>query len=159
MLLELLIFFSLLICAFTVDFKPLQLNQARKNQIKVTFRGAVKEEKEVYVKPYTTFAEAIESISLAEDADLECFNPDIILNDCDIITIPNQNEADEIKRININTASLNELTNLPGVGKKTAQAIIHHRESVSLFQTPEDIMQVKGIGPNKFEKMKDWITI
>lgn len=62
------------------------------------------------------------------------------------------------EKININTASKVLLRKLPGVGEKTALKIIEYRES-QLFETPEDIMNIKGIGPKKFEKMKKNIRV
>lgn len=61
-------------------------------------------------------------------------------------------------KININTASLTTLDNLPGIGPSKAQAIIDYRESNGRFQTTEDIMKVKGIGQATYDKMKDQIT-
>jgi competence protein ComEA len=61
--------------------------------------------------------------------------------------------------ININTASQSELETLPGVGPVTAEKIIAYRESNGPFQTIEEIMDVAGIGPVKFEGMKDLITV
>jgi len=58
------------------------------------------------------------------------------------------------KIININTASLNELCCLWGVGKKTAQNIINYRETHGKFIKPEDIKLVYGIDKNKWEKCK-----
>jgi competence protein ComEA len=48
--------------------------------------------------------------------------------------------------------------NLPGVGEKTADMIIEYRNS-SRFRKIEDIMNVKGIGPKKFENFKEYIEI
>jgi len=62
------------------------------------------------------------------------------------------------KLIDINKASRVQLMKLPGVGEKTAEKIIEHRNS-NPFSKPEDIMNVKGIGPKKFEKMKDMIEV
>ncbi|UUA86785.1 ComEA family DNA-binding protein [Corynebacterium pseudogenitalium] len=54
-------------------------------------------------------------------------------------------------QISLNGASAAELVTLPGVGEATAAAIIAHREANGPFQKVEDLMQVKGIGPAKFE--------
>ncbi len=58
--------------------------------------------------------------------------------------------------ININTASKEQLTGLPGVGESTAEKIISYRNDKK-FRKAEDIMNVKGIGKKKFEKMKNFI--
>ncbi len=62
-------------------------------------------------------------------------------------------------KININTASLGELDTLTGIGPKTGQAIIDYREANGPFRRAEDLMKVKGIGPKKFDAIKDDITI
>src|SRR3989338_8443394 len=62
-------------------------------------------------------------------------------------------------RININTASAGDLTQLEGVGKVMAQRIIEHRDKAGKFASIEDIKDVKGIGDAMFEKIKDDITV
>ncbi len=61
--------------------------------------------------------------------------------------------------VNINTASLDELDSLPGIGPTTAQKIIDYRTANGLFATIEAIMDVPGIGQVKFDAMKDLITV
>lgn len=61
--------------------------------------------------------------------------------------------------ININTASLEELDSLPGIGPTIAQRIIDYREENGPFNTIEDIMNVSGIGPSTFEAIQDLITV
>ncbi len=63
------------------------------------------------------------------------------------------------EKININTAGLEELDNITGVGLVIGQRIIDHRNTNGPFQKIEDIKNVKGIGDITFEKMKDEITI
>lgn len=62
-------------------------------------------------------------------------------------------------RININTASVKELCNIPGVGETRAAAIVSYRESHGGFSKPEDIMKVSGIKEGMYEKIKDSICV
>ncbi|MFZ2096285.1 MAG: helix-hairpin-helix domain-containing protein [Anaerolineales bacterium] len=61
--------------------------------------------------------------------------------------------------VNINKATIEELDTLPEIGPKTAQAIIDYRNANGPFSSIEDILDVKGIGPVTFEKIKDLITV
>lgn len=61
--------------------------------------------------------------------------------------------------ININTASSFELETLPGIGATTAQKIIAYREANGPFISIEDIINVSGIGPGTYERIKDLITV
>jgi len=61
--------------------------------------------------------------------------------------------------IDINTASAPELEELPGIGPTTAQKIIDYREQNGPFVTTEDIINVSGIGPGTYERIKDLITV
>ncbi len=61
--------------------------------------------------------------------------------------------------VNINTANINELTALAGIGNKKAEAIIAYRERVGSFEKIEDIMNVSGIKEGTFEAVKDKITV
>ncbi len=63
------------------------------------------------------------------------------------------------QRVNINTAGVDELDALPGVGPTIAQNIIDYRQTNGAFRAIEDILHVSGIGPAKFEQMKELITV
>jgi competence protein ComEA len=61
--------------------------------------------------------------------------------------------------INTNTATAEQLDTLPGIGPTTAQKIIAYREQNGPFVNTEDIINVSGIGPGTYERLKDLITV
>ncbi len=67
--------------------------------------------------------------------------------------------AEDPPKININTASADELAQLKGVGAKKAAIIIEYRETNGPFKLPEDLLKVSGIGPKTFETNKDRIAV
>ena len=112
----------------------------------------------------------------AEGAASDAVNLARVLQDGEQVVIPTEDEveggtalqssagassaaSDTQTVVNINTAGLEELDTLPGVGEATAQAIIDERESAGPFESVEDIQRVSGIGEKKFEKLKDLICV
>ena len=67
--------------------------------------------------------------------------------------------ATEIEKININTASAEELVQLKRIGPKYATRIIEFRETNGPFKLSEDIMKVKGIGQKTWEENKERIVV
>lgn len=67
--------------------------------------------------------------------------------------------AADLQKVNLNTASLEELMTLDGIGQKVAERILSFREKNGPFQKPEDLMMVKGVGEKIFEANKDKIVI
>lgn len=65
----------------------------------------------------------------------------------------------EEKLVNINTASIEKLTTLSGIGESRAKLIIDYREEHGDFETIEDIMKVSGIKEGAFNKIKDSIIV
>ena len=63
------------------------------------------------------------------------------------------------KKVNINTASAEELMTLTGIGEAKAESIIRYREENGRFQRIEDLMEISGIKEGVFEKIKDDIII
>jgi len=72
---------------------------------------------------------------------------------------PAQGQAAPEAKVNINTASAEELTTLPGIGPSYAQRIVEHREKNGPFKRPEDLLGVRGIGDKTFERIRDRITV
>lgn len=83
----------------------------------------------------------------------------IYLNDSDQLI------ADKIEnpiisgKININSASIDELTMLPGIGDTLAQRIIDYRNIHGAFHRKEDLLNIKGIGNTKLDSISNYITI
>jgi competence protein ComEA len=67
--------------------------------------------------------------------------------------------AQTISKINLNRATCAELEILPGIGPTLGRRIVDYREAKGPFKRIEDIMQVRGIGPQTFEQMKDHLTV
>lgn len=65
----------------------------------------------------------------------------------------------EAALVNINTASIKELTDINGIGEGKAAAIVQYRQENGNFASKEDIMKVSGIGEGTYEKIKDRITV
>lgn len=112
--------------------------------------------KVVHVAPYSTIGDVLKEIELDEEMLLSGLNHNQILVDQDVIRIP---KADATTCISLNTASLESLQMIPGVGEKTAQAIIAYREEHGAFTSIDDLLNIKGIGEKKLEKMRDTVCL
>ena len=65
----------------------------------------------------------------------------------------------QAEKVNINAATADQLTALPGIGPSYAQRIVEYREKNGPFKKVEDLLNVTGIGEKTFEKIKDRITV
>lgn len=70
-----------------------------------------------------------------------------------------ENSVTDTKTINLNTADVTELQNLPGVGPKKAELIIQYRQEKGSFSKIEDLTEVQGIGEKTFAKIKSQLTV
>jgi competence protein ComEA len=66
--------------------------------------------------------------------------------------------VDAAHRVNLNTASVEELVQLPGIGPKLAGAIVAHRTQEP-FARAEDLRKVKGIGDKMYDRIKEQVTV
>lgn len=76
-----------------------------------------------------------------------------------VIATPEEVFVPSSDLIDINTASASELDTLPGIGPTTAQKIIEYRDTNGPFVSIEDIVNVSGIGPSTYDRIKDLITV
>ena len=157
--------------------------QLEKNEnIIVHVSGAVNKEGIVELKNNSRIID--KAGGLKDEADITNINLAYIIEDGMKIHIPSKEEkestiivesnidsgtveqSNEIKsnnnkklKININTATKTDLETLPGIGESTALKIIEYRKEKGKFKLIEDIKQVNGIGENKFNKIKELITV
>ncbi len=117
---------------------------------------------------------------LTEDAATDFWNQASVLSDGEMIYVPTIKEVEEQNynplesqgsirdsggagecdgKININTASKEELMSIPGIGETRADAILAYRQENGTFANIEDIMQVQGIKEGMYEKIKNYIKI
>ncbi len=68
-------------------------------------------------------------------------------------------KAAATEKVNLNTATLEQLQTLPGVGPAVAKRILDHRTKVGKFSKIEEILNVKGIGEKRFQRMKDRLVL
>ena len=70
-----------------------------------------------------------------------------------------QQAAENVGKVNINTAGVEELTTLDGIGEKRAEDIISYREQAGGFKSIDELMNIKGIKQAAFDKIKDKIYV
>lgn len=67
--------------------------------------------------------------------------------------------SQEIKKVNLNTATIEELDKIPGIGEVIAKRIIFYREKHGKFRSVNELQEIEGIGPKKLEDIKDSVEI
>ncbi len=147
-------------------------------EITVYISGAVKNPGIVTLNSGERLAKAVEQVGgTTEKADLNKINLAIKIEDEMHYVIPeigqevndnseninddavSNNKTNNSTKININTATIEELDTLPGVGEATANKILNHRKENGNFENIEEIKNVNGIGDKKFENIKELISV
>jgi len=67
--------------------------------------------------------------------------------------------AEEVKKVDLNQATIEQLDTLPGIGPAIAKRIVDYREKNGPFKKAEDLMNVQGIGEKKFLQLKDLVIV
>lgn len=76
-----------------------------------------------------------------------------------VVSMDYEAAVKEKRVVNINIADLNKIETLPGVGPKLAKDIIDYRAAHGSFLFKEDLTKVRGIGPKKYEEIKEYILL
>lgn len=151
---------------------------AQEKTIVVEIKGEVKKPDVYILNENAIVKELIEAAGgLTENAELSNINRAKKLQNHELIYIANKNEANKemsnvsseakntsnkvqfenVKKVNINTATLEDLKILNGIGDSKAKSIIEYREQNGGFKSIEDIKNVTGIGEKMFERIKEQI--
>lgn len=125
--------------------------------VKVTLHGEVQSPGTYEIENGIFLQEALEKAGgITSLADESCFDYYYCINeDMAIYIAPISNED----KISINTASMEELMQLTGIGKTLAERIIKYREETTKFNCLEELMKVEGIGKSIFNKIRDTICL
>ena len=156
----------------TVLAEKTEVSTTQETVIFVDIKGEVKNPGVYQMKAGDRVKDALEAAGgLTEEADSQKVNLAKRLEDQMVIVVPKVGEeAEEISagvtskeeakegKVNINTATVEELKTLKGVGEKKAEAIIEYRKKNGSFKTKEDLMKVRGIGKKLFESFEERIV-
>jgi len=152
--------------ASTVNEEGDENSQSSQGKMMVHITGAVNMPGVVSLNQDARLIEAIELVGgLTETADVDSLNLARKLQDEEKIHIPvigevtKTTETSENAKININTAGLEELKSLPGIGDVIAQGIIDYREKNGGFKQLEELKNVTRIGDKIYEGISESITI
>lgn len=149
--------------------KPKVLDtKEQKKIIIIDVKGAVFKEGVYEMKEGDRVKEAVEKAGgLLPDADVKKVNLAQMVQDQMLLYVPNKNEpvqegatfSKSEGKVQINTASKEQLEKITGIGSRKAESILKYREEHGPFQKIEDLLEIDGIGAKSLEKIKDQIII
>ncbi len=76
-----------------------------------------------------------------------------------LVTASSAKKKPPPKPVNINTATSEELQQVPGIGPATAEKILQMRKSYGAFKSVDDLLAIRGLGPKRLEKMRKYLTV
>ena len=119
----------------------------------------LKNEDVVIIYTQKEIEEAKKGSTVIKYIEKECICPRINNSACiDDIIVNSNSIINNTGKVNLNTATKEELLTIPNIGESKADLIIEYRNNTPFVQL-EDIMNIKGIGDGIFEKIKSYITI
>lgn len=148
-----------LLAVLTILFQSVgieNMDPDEKKKISVEIKGEVEKQGVYEMDLGSTLEDLLKSAKPYPDADLSSFSLQKRLHHLELVVVKKKEEK---KLVSINSAGIEELTTLPGIGKTTAQKIIDYRQEKGSFLSLEELMNVKGIGKSKYEKVKGSITL
>lgn len=152
-------------------------------QISVTLSGAVKETGTLVLPGDARLADALQKAGVKPEADLSKLNLTLALKDGDKIVVPSHTASvptanplanatpsslqptktltapAATAKINLNTATLEQLDSLPGIGPALAQRILDYRNEKGGFKSVEELKEVRGIGDTLYSDIKDLVVV
>lgn len=155
------------------------------SRLKVHVKGAV-QKPGVYALPFgSRVGEAVRLAQATPDADLDALNLAAFLEDGQEILVPRKGRSEKLapsslalapspppssrprseraktpaKIVHLNTATEADLIQLPGIGPVLAKRILEYRRQVGGFKSVEQLLEVKGIGPKKLERLRPYVRL
>ncbi|WP_240616395.1 helix-hairpin-helix domain-containing protein [Planococcus maitriensis] len=150
---------------------PAETEAAIPASVMIDVKGAVKTEGLYELPAGSRINDAIEAAGgFLPEADSRSINLAVIVLDESAVYVPKQGEESlmpvatagtsaEPGLVDLNSATADELTELPGIGPAKAAAIVSHRTENGPFKSVEQLMDVTGIGEKSFEQLKELVRI
>ena len=155
----------------------IQKDNTKETKIFIDIKGAVKHPNVYEMSSSNRVIDALNKAEVLKDADLSQLNLSEKLVDQKLIYVPKKGEnsmkidsqqaalnSSDVKintnqPLNLNSATEEQLKNIPGIGPSKAKDILNYREKNNGFNSINDLMKIKGFGNNTFEKLKEHFTI
>lgn len=155
----------------------IQKDNTKETKIFIDIKGAVKHPNVYEMSSSNRVIDALNKAEVLKDADLSQLNLSEKLVDQKLIYVPKKGEnsmkinsqqaalnSSDVKinmnqPLNLNSATEEQLKNIPGIGPSKAKDILNYREQNNGFNSINDLMKIKGFGKKTFEKLKEHFTI